>query len=96
MTLNVALQFGSDGFAAVPSLLSGAECDVVLSHTQPHRGAAGSRCMLVEPWCVALARRLRAQPVLSGIVPPAHVAVQCTYFERWRGTPRRDLCCTQR
>jgi hypothetical protein len=82
MTRDIAMQFDSDGFAHLPSLLSGAECDVVLSHTQPHSGAAGSRCMLVEPWCVALARRLRTHPALSGILPPAHVAVQCTYFEK--------------
>lgn len=44
--------------------------------------AAGSRSGLAQPVCVALAQRLRARLVDSGLLPAASVAVQCTLFDK--------------
>jgi hypothetical protein len=48
----------------------------------PPGAVGGSRCLLDEPWCAALARRLRARERIVPLLPPDAVAVQCTYFEK--------------
>lgn len=71
------------GFALVPQLLDGSACDALaqrLSHAQG--GRAGTRALLSQPWCRDLARRLPGHAALAALLPPGHVAVQCTYFEK--------------
>lgn len=41
-----------------------------------------SRCLLIKPWCAALAQRLQQQDNLSQFIPTDFVAVQGTYFEK--------------
>jgi ectoine hydroxylase-related dioxygenase (phytanoyl-CoA dioxygenase family) len=83
MTPVVATQFDRDGFVCLPALLSGSECDAVLSNIRPTTGgAAGSRCLLLQTWCAALAQRLQMHPALAAIIAPSDVAVQCTSFEK--------------
>ena len=74
--------FAEQGFAIVPGALGEAELAAARTPGLPSSGRGGSRCLLVEPWCAHLARRLRAQPALQALIPSAHVAVQCTYFEK--------------
>lgn len=65
------------------------------AHAQVEPGRAGTRSLLAQPWCRALAAQLRdhpaLQPSLAGLV-----AVQCTYFEKstalnWLVTLHQDL-----
>lgn len=76
-------RFNADGFATIPCVLPAQECDEIATHiTRLAPDTAGTRCLLPQAWCSALARRLRAHPGIASIVPATHVAVQCTYFEK--------------
>ncbi len=87
--------FEDDGFAIVPSLLSDADladADAALAT----RGNVGDRDLLHEPWCAALARRVQADARVTRLLPRAHVAVQCTAFEKsarrnWLVTLHQDV-----
>lgn len=79
---NVRVSFGANGFALIPKVLPVIECDSIASRIQPDAASAGTRCLLPQAWCAALARRLRQHPALSSLIPAEHVAVQCTYFEK--------------
>lgn len=46
---------------------------------------AGSRNWLAQPACAALARRLGARLIASGLLPAASGAVQCTLFDKRAG-----------
>ena len=77
--------FAQQGFEIVESALSGGECDDV---DRALRGigltGAGTRNLLAEGWCASLSRRIRQHPRIARLVPDAHVAVQCTFFEKSR------------
>ena len=58
--------------------------------------SAGTRNLLAESWCGSLVGWLKEQPVLSDLLPPEPVAVQCTLFEKssernWLVPPHQDL-----
>lgn len=74
--------FTINGFSLVPNVLPTAECAFIAAHIQPDAASVGTRCLLPQAWCAALARRLRQHPALSSLIPADHVAVQCTYFEK--------------
>lgn len=75
--------FDRDGFAVVEKILSADECEAMATAVRGGgRTAAGTRNLLEEEWCRALAARLRGEPGLSGMVPPDSAAVQCTFFEK--------------
>ena len=74
--------FSEAGFALIPNVLSAAECASIAARIQPDAASAGTRCLLPQAWCAALASRLRQHPALSSLIPADHVAVQCTYFEK--------------
>ncbi|NHZ43863.1 phytanoyl-CoA dioxygenase family protein [Massilia aquatica] len=79
-------QFAQVGYALVPRVLPAAECARLAGLVQPAGAASGgTRCLLAEPWCAALAARLRANPALAPLIEPDAVAVQCTYFEKSAG-----------
>ncbi|UOD29455.1 phytanoyl-CoA dioxygenase family protein [Massilia violaceinigra] len=79
-------QFAQLGYALVPGVLPPAECARLAGLVQPAGAASGgTRCLLAEPWCAALAARLRANPALATLIEPDAVAVQCTYFEKSAG-----------
>ena len=63
------------GFAVQANVLAATEC-AQLSMLLP--GAGPARSLLEQPWCAALARRLRSECGL----PPSLLAVQCTAFEK--------------
>jgi len=81
--MSVAASFAREGYALVPAAVGPAR----LAAVEPlfdalARGAAGTRALLDEPACRAIADELRAHPAIAAVVPPAHVAVQCTAFEK--------------
>jgi hypothetical protein len=74
--------FARDGFVGVLGVLPAAEGDALALHGPAVGASGGTRCLLSTDWCAALARRIREHPDLERLVPPEHVAVQCTYFEK--------------
>ena len=68
--------FEQAGFAIVPRVLPSSPSAPV------EIGANGTRCLLDQPWCRAIALQLCEQPRLQRLIPSGHVAVQCTYFEK--------------
>lgn len=67
----------------VPAVLPADDCDAIADLVDAlGPGGAGTRSLLAHPWCRALAQRLRQHPVLSGLMQPGSVAVQCTFFEK--------------
>lgn len=76
--------FGRDGFGLIPALLDSADCAYYAAAAQPAAGAlsGGTRNLLTEPWCVALADQLQQHSLLKLLLPNEAVAVQCTYFQK--------------
>jgi ectoine hydroxylase-related dioxygenase (phytanoyl-CoA dioxygenase family) len=71
------------GYLILASLLGNDECDKVVEYVSPLRGqVAGTRNLLVNPWCKLLAARIGKNPRMASLLPPNHRAVQCTYFEK--------------
>jgi hypothetical protein len=97
ITISRTARFDADGFAVVPQVLSDDECAAAASQVcLADPGAGGTRCLLEQPWCTALAVRLRAHPALAGYIGRDSVAVQCNYFEKsagrnWLVTIHQDL-----
>lgn len=73
--------FSSEGFAVNSRVLTDAECERI-ALLVPSNGRPGSRCLLEEAWCAELAGTIRLHDALAPHVPRAHVAVQCTCFEK--------------
>lgn len=82
-----ASDFAQDGYTLLHGLVPADECAVLAERASAVvGGGVGSRTLLEEAWCVALARRLLATPALAAVLPPAAVAIQCIYFEKSTGT----------
>jgi hypothetical protein len=76
-------QFFEHGFTLVPDVLTRQECISLAEQITPSLAASGgSRSLLSQPWCIALAQHLRQHPLLNQLIPAPYVAVQCTYFEK--------------
>jgi hypothetical protein len=72
-----------DGYALAQQIWSADECTLAASQIALQDTArGGSRTLLAQPWCAALAAQLRRHPLLRAHMPPDSVAVQCTYFEK--------------
>jgi ectoine hydroxylase-related dioxygenase (phytanoyl-CoA dioxygenase family) len=77
--------FEKQGFDIVESVLSDDECAGVEKELQNiGLAGAGTRNLLAEDWCARLAADIRRHPRIARLVPGAHVAVQCTLFEKSR------------
>jgi len=75
--------FEETGCVVVPAVLPAGDCDAAAGLVEAlGSGGAGTRSLLSQPWCAALAQRLRQHRVLSGLMPAGLVAVQCTFFEK--------------
>ena len=70
----------SQGYALIPALLTVDECAQLAR--QVRVDGAGTRSLLAQPWCMALAERLRSHPALAALIGQDMVAVQCTSFEK--------------
>jgi hypothetical protein len=87
-----------DGFALWPAALGFDDCLSVLRELgQVPEGHAGTRNLLLVPWCRALGQHLLAALQAQGVVGDDMVAVQCTHFEKhvgganWLVSPHQDL-----
>lgn len=74
--------FAENGFALVQQVLSADECTAIAGKLALEAGAGGTRGLLQQTWCAALAQRLQRHAVLSGLIVAKSVAIQCTYFEK--------------
>ncbi len=88
-------RFEADGFALLPNLLPDDELARLDAALAPHAGA-GSRELLREDWCAALAGRVRADPRVAAAIPQSYVPVQCSAFEKsaarnWLVAVHQDL-----
>lgn len=82
-SLVLKMQLATDGFTVVRSLLSEAECDQVSqSLGAVDTQGAGSRLLLREAWCEALANKVMGHPDVRAVLPTRARAVQCTFFEK--------------
>ncbi len=71
------------GYAWARKALSTADCEQIAAHCEAAPSpSAGSRCLLAQAWCVALAGQLRRHAALFTLIPADYVATQCTYFEK--------------
>lgn len=76
-------EFARDGFALVPGALDADRCAGIAARLAPSASASGgTRCLLEQDWCAALAAQLRSHAQLAQVIPADHAAVQCTYFEK--------------
>jgi len=75
--------FIRDGFAVIPTVLDESQCDAITASVGPYGpDSPGTRNLLTQDWCRVLASTLRAHSDIGALIPPGHVAVQCTYFEK--------------
>jgi hypothetical protein len=75
--------FTNQGFALAPQVLTAAECESAgLRLAGVSADSAGTRCLLSQAWCQALAATVRGNPAVAQWVPADFAAVQCTYFEK--------------
>lgn len=75
--------FETQGHALLEALIPAQECHALgLMLDTLERSGAGSRDLLEQPWCAALACRLQQHPAVAALLPASHRAVQCTFFEK--------------
>jgi ectoine hydroxylase-related dioxygenase (phytanoyl-CoA dioxygenase family) len=81
MPLHQALD--ENGYAIAPSVTGPVEVSSIESALleMPITGA-GTRNLLELEWCRNAVARLRAAPILRGVLPAQSVAVQCTLFDK--------------
>jgi len=87
----------ADGFAVVPEVIDDIQCDILASQIMEMQDTgAGSRTLLMQPWCAELASSLRRHPVIGRLLPRDAAAVQCTLFDKspaknWLVSLHQDL-----
>jgi ectoine hydroxylase-related dioxygenase (phytanoyl-CoA dioxygenase family) len=75
-------RFNETGFLVVPGVLASSACDALSERVQLDPGSGGTRNLLREAWCIEVVQRLREHEVVTRLLAPTNVAVQCTYFEK--------------
>lgn len=75
--------FDTDGYAIVPGVLPAKTCTALTDRL--HAQGAGTRELLAQPRCAALADTLRTHPALAPWLPATHAAIQCTGFDKSAG-----------
>jgi Phytanoyl-CoA dioxygenase (PhyH) len=80
---NVRANFLAQGFAVVPSVVDSISLSAISEHldSAPTAGA-GSRRLLQQGWCQALAAKLRSALESQQLLSAEAAAVQCTLFEK--------------
>jgi ectoine hydroxylase-related dioxygenase (phytanoyl-CoA dioxygenase family) len=79
--VNAVAEFARHGFAVIAGVAEAGQCARYAAQICAD-GAAGSRTLLSQAWCAELADSLVTAPALRDVLPPGHVAVQCTFFEK--------------
>lgn len=81
--LMIREQFEAYGFTGIAQALTDGECASIVKMTAAiDADGAGTRCLLAEDWCRALAGRLRQHVDIAALIPADYGTVQCTYFEK--------------
>lgn len=76
-------EFTTRGFALIEEVLAAGECEAVADHLAVvAANPVGTRSLLSQAWCQALAEKIRQHPGLSPLVPHDFVTTQCTYFQK--------------
>ncbi|SFU85061.1 Phytanoyl-CoA dioxygenase (PhyH) [Polaromonas sp. YR568] len=89
--------FTTQGFTLAPQVLTADECESAgLRLAGISTDSAGTRGLLSQAWCQALAATVRGNPLVAQWVPADFAAVQCTYFEKsvsrnWLVPAHQDL-----
>jgi ectoine hydroxylase-related dioxygenase (phytanoyl-CoA dioxygenase family) len=89
--------FAENGYATIPCGISDDECDDLTRQVaRLQLAGAGSRNLLLQPWCMNLAAALRTHAALAPLLPADAAAVQCTLFEKtahknWAVAIHQDL-----
>jgi hypothetical protein len=84
----IAMDFVENGFAVLPSVLSGSQCESAVGSIQVAADdSVGSRALLSEAWCRTLARSLRLHRAVARLLPVNAIAAKCTLFEK---SPQRN------
>jgi hypothetical protein len=89
--------FDRQGFAILPSIISEADCDRLVSAIEVvDKAIAGSRRLLGVESLAHAAESIRCHPVISQFLAARSQAVQCTLFSKgpmanWSVTPHQDL-----
>jgi ectoine hydroxylase-related dioxygenase (phytanoyl-CoA dioxygenase family) len=80
--------FHEQGYSITEPIIGAEQCALLaVAVTALSESGAGTRSLLALPWCRDFAMVLLRHPVLRPFLPPAAVAVQCTYFEK---TPQKN------
>lgn len=72
--------FSTPGYAIVNDVVTQDDCQAI--GLSINLANAGSRSILQEDWCRALANTLRQHPAIAACVPENAIVVQCTLFEK--------------
>ncbi len=73
----------TQGYAIIGEVLTPTErVEIISAVESADRRRAGTRNLLREEWCVALAQRLRAHPALANFLERTPQAIQCTFFDK--------------
>ena len=72
--LTTAQDFATHGYALVRDVMGASQCAALADqatrrHAASHTLSGGTRNMLAQPWCAALAQQLRAHPNISACLP---------------------------
>lgn len=94
--ISIASDLDKDGFAIAPGVIPAPDCDRIAGKLAAFQDGAGSRKLLQQDWCSALARQLKENPIIRGLLPPGSAAIQCTFFDKsaeknWLVTLHQDL-----
>ena len=83
--MTTAENFDQLGVLSIPGVLTAPQCADIERELAPLvSDSAGTRQLLQERWCQALATQLREHPSLKQLLASTPRAVQCTYFEKDR------------
>jgi hypothetical protein len=102
ISMDAPYKFAVDGFAVLPDVIDGSLCTEISARIEAlNVSGAGSRTLLGQPWCAAVAARLRMNPAVQALLPEDAVAVQCTLFAKsleknWLVSPHQDLSISVR
>lgn len=82
--MHTAVQsFADNGYHIVENILATKELENISEHLQLiNLEGAGSRELLTEQWCIALAKQLKDHSKLTALLPKNPVAIQCTFFNK--------------
>jgi hypothetical protein len=83
MALTVSEKFAIDGYVIAPHILSPSAVAAAIASLQTIPiASAGTRNLLNHDWCQLIVQHLHQHPLLSELLPPTFVAIQCTLFDK--------------